>query len=168
MRQEKAYTYEDIERLYAEQQERRHFKKVEIKEAAKRGLVGGATIGGIHYTKDEIKKMAESIKLEEQAAKVKPPQPEKKFTPNPYIAHKEKTELATMLMYRQVGSDTKHFIDSRHEVIYKVMYGFLNRPYPERLTPAVLIEAIEKQNRLELAGGADFINDIFRGLPKDR
>jgi hypothetical protein len=126
----------------------------------------GGYVNGIFMALDEIER-AEEIKREsaEAAERGKEPKPEPPpFIPNRYIAQKEKTELAEMMLYKNLMSEQKSFIDPRHKKIYDVYRNELaNR---RGLNFDGLINALQSNGVIEAAGGEGFIRDIFQGLPE--
>jgi hypothetical protein len=126
----------------------------------------GGYVNGIYKTKEELERSAAIKRGQDEAAaeKLRPGEPVKPFIPNPYIAQKEKAELADMLLHGYVGSSTKFFIDPRHAAIYGVMHEEYGQHRRHKI--AGLVKAIEDRGMVERAGGMDFVTDIFRGLPE--
>ena len=125
----------------------------------------GEVINGIWLPPEELKRRAEVKRGIEEAANVQPREPEMPITPNPYIAFREKAELADMLLHSYLGSNMKYFIDPRHNVIYQVIYDeMMNHKRRHKLDS--LIKVLKDRNMIEKAGGLDFIHDIFQGLPE--
>jgi hypothetical protein len=127
----------------------------------------GEYVNGIYKTKEELERSAAIKRGQDEAAaeKLRPGEPVKPFIPNPYIAQREKAELADMLLHGYVGSSTKFFIDPRHAAIYGVMYEEHDQ-YRRHHKIGGLVKAIEDRGMVERAGGMDFVTDIFQGLPE--
>jgi hypothetical protein len=126
----------------------------------------GEYVNGIYKTKEELKISAAIKRGQDEAAaeKLRPGEPVKPFIPNPYIAQREKAELADMLLHGYVDSSTKFFLDPRHAAIYGVMYEEYGQH--RRHKRGGLVKAIADRDMVERAGGMDFIMDIFQGLPE--
>ena len=121
---------------------------------------------GIVLTPEDLARK-EAIKLGQEeaavyAARPKPVKPQ--YIPNPYLAFREKVELADMMRWGNTDIKTKSFIDPRHQVIYNVYTDDFNYKHKAHSRPEDLIEALRRCGKLELAGGVDFITDIFQGL----
>jgi hypothetical protein len=126
----------------------------------------GDYVNGIFRTWEELERRKRVKEEQDEAARkaLEPKEPEKPFIPNRYIVLKEKTELAEMMLHKYILSEQKTFIDPRHKRIFDVYQNELaNR---RLLNLDEFIEVLKNKDMIELAGGMDFITDIFQCLPK--
>lgn len=145
---------------------RAELEQAEAELAVEEQAPMGETINGIFYTWEDLERR-KRIKCESEEAEraARLPAPEKPpFIPNPYLVQKEKMELAEMMLHKAAGDEIKFFIEPRHKVIYDV---YRNELVNHRRWHNVdsLISTLQNQGSLELAGGPEFVKDIFQGLP---
>ena len=109
-------------------------------------------------------RLEETRRLQEELAAAKPKLEKTPFTPNPYLCFIERAQLAYAMRWMHTNVETKSFVDPRHQVIFdRYNDDFVNRRLAHA-KPETLIESLRQCGRLELAGGEEFILNIYEGL----